>query len=112
SKDDRRIQRRPASKKSILKNLPLDEAEMQVVHSRKGTYLTVMAAVAFLFVIFLYVAPSFWSVDHPLPPAEFFIVVAVLAVLAVAVTVWRITLRNRRHLNCREGVVSGQTLKQ
>jgi len=84
---------------------------MQTGHSKKGTYLAVMAGVAFLFVVFLYVAPSFWSADHPLPPTEFFIVAAVLAVLAVVVTVWRITLRNRRHLDRREGVVSGQALK-
>jgi len=81
---------------------------MQVASSRKGTYLAVMASAAFLFIIFLYVMPSFWSPDHPLPPMQFAGVLVALAIMAAVLWMWRLKLKNRRHLDRREGVVSGQ----
>jgi len=67
-----------------------------------------MGSVALLFVVFLYVVPSFWSNAHPVPPLQFFGILAVLAVIAVALWAWRLNLKNRRKLNRREGLVSGQ----
>jgi uncharacterized membrane protein YbhN (UPF0104 family) len=84
-----------------------EEQIMQVASSRKGTYLAVMGSVAFLFIVFLYVVPSFWSSEHPLPPLEFVGVLIVLAVMAAILWAWRTKLSARR-LSRREGVVSGQ----
>jgi len=81
---------------------------MQVSSSRKGTYLAVMGSVALVFVVFLYVAPSFWSEDHAPPPMEFLGVLAGLAVIATALWIWRQKLKHRTRLDRREGVVSGQ----
>jgi len=81
---------------------------MQVASSRKGTYLAVMGSVALLFIVFLYVAPTFWSQDHALPPMEFFGVLVVLALIAFMLWAWRLNLKSRKHLDRQEGVVSGQ----
>jgi threonine/homoserine/homoserine lactone efflux protein len=75
--------------------------------SRKGMYLTVMAACAFLFVIALFVAPSFMESDHPVPPLMFVLILIVLAAIAMLMFIWRQGLK-RRGLSRDEGVVSGQ----
>jgi hypothetical protein len=71
-------------------------------------YLTVMASCAFLFVVALFIAPSFMASDHPLPPLSFGVILIILAAIAMLMFMWRQALKSRNGLSRDEGVVSGQ----
>ena len=82
---------------------------MRVKSSRRGLYLTVMAVAAFLFVLYLFVSPTFLFDGHPTPPALLFGGVAVVIVsISVILYAWRNRLKHDVTMHREEGVVSGQ----
>jgi len=82
---------------------------MRVRTSRKGLYLTVMAMVAFLFVLYLFVSPTFVFDGNPVPPMALFIGVAgAIGAIALILGIWRNRLKHDVSLHREEGVVSGQ----
>ncbi|MEO8125588.1 MAG: hypothetical protein ABJF23_05795 [Bryobacteraceae bacterium] len=80
---------------------------LQVTKSKKGTYLAVMAVSAVLFVLFLFVAPSFLY-GETVPPFVYGIVVVATFAVAVGLWLWRNQIKKRNPLDREEGKVSGQ----
>lgn len=85
---------------------------MQVNTSRKGTYLAVMGIAAVLFVLFLFVAPSFLYVEKPVPPFVYGIVFLAALAIASGLGVWRSRVKKKNPLDREEGKVSGQTYRE
>ena len=82
--------------------------KLQMKTSKKGTYLAVMAVAAVLFVLYLFIAPSFLDGGEPIPPFVYgIILVAVVAVVA-GLSIWRERVKKINPLDREEGVVSGQ----
>jgi len=82
---------------------------LQIATSKKGTYLTVMAVTAVLFVVFLFVAPSFLYADEPIPPFVYGVVFIAAVAVASGVALWRAHRKKINPLDREEGKVSGQT---
>ena len=82
--------------------------KLQMKTSKKGTYLAVMAVATVLFVLYLFIAPSFLDEGVPIPPFVYGIIfIAVLAV-AAGLSIWRERVKKINPLDREEGVVSGQ----
>ena len=81
---------------------------MQMETSKKGTYLAVMAVAAVLFVLYLFIAPSFLDGGEPIPPFVYGIIVLAIVVVAAGLSIWRARVKKINPLDREEGVVSGQ----
>jgi len=79
------------------------------VTSKKGTYLAVMAVTAVLFVLYLFVAPSFLNGGEPVPPFVLGIFMIAAVAVATGLSIWRVRIKKRNPLDREEGLVSGQT---
>ena len=76
--------------------------------SKKGTYLAVMAVIAVLFVVYLYIAPSFVNGGEPIPLFAYGIMVIAFVVIAAGLSIWRARVKKLNPLDRQEGIVSGQ----
>lgn len=81
---------------------------MQGKTSKKGTYLAVMAVTAVLFVLYLFIAPSFLNEGESVPPFVYGIVFIAVVVVAAGLSIWRVRVKKKNPLDREEGVVSGQ----
>ncbi len=80
---------------------------MTIRTSRKGTYLAVMAVAAVLFVLYLFIAPSFLNGER-IPPFVYGIVFIAVVAVAAGISIWRTRLKKKNPMDRGEGVVSGQ----
>jgi protein-S-isoprenylcysteine O-methyltransferase Ste14 len=78
------------------------------VTSKKGTYLAVMAVTAVLFVLYLFIAPSFVKGGERVPPFVYGISFIALVAVAGGLSIWRARVKKKNPLDREEGVVSGQ----
>ena len=81
---------------------------MHMKTSKKGTYLAVMAVTAVLFVLYLFIAPSFLDGGEPIPPFVYGIIFIAIVVVAAGLSIWRTRMKKINPLDREEGVVSGQ----
>ncbi len=75
--------------------------------SRKGTYLAVMAVTAVLFVLYLFIAPSFLN-GESVPWFVYAITLVSIAAVAAGLKIWRVRVNKKNPMDREEGLVSGE----
>ena len=82
--------------------------KLRIKTSKKGTYLAVMAVTAVVFVLFLFIAPSFFRGGQQIPSFVYWLVLATLLSVGAGLWLWRARVKKKNPLDREEGVVSGQ----